>query len=312
MSAIARRSKQPLPWPTPDELEILLERSDRLFIYAATVVRYIGARDVDFRKRLAHITRLTPARMNTGIIDSLYNDIMKQAFHCELQPDEVSARREILSAVVFLLVPLSPEAITSLSGMDGLEVQVALAPFQSVIHVPTADTSPVTIFHASFPDFIVNPSRCEEPFRLDQSEGNRMLTVQCLRCLNQSLEHYIYNPVSSSHEANAVPEALRYSCLYWASHLAQALVAAPSQNAVTEIQTLVSTFVDNHLLHWFECLSALKELESGVMSLDIAYKAISVSTKIVWDESYQLIPFTGLLERAHWICKYSTTPQRRS
>ena len=282
LSAIARRRKQPLPWPASDELEILLERSDRLFIYAATAVRYIGARDVDFRKRLAHITRLTPARMNTGIIDSLYNDIMRQAFHCELQPDEVSARRETLSAVVFLLVPLSPEAITSLSGMDSLEVQVALAPFQSVIHVPTSDTSPVTIFHASFPDFVVNPSRCEEAFRLDQSEGNRMLTVQCLRCLNQSLEHHICNPVSSSHEANTVPEALRYSCLHWASHLAQALAAALSQNAVTEIQTLVSTFLDQHLLHWFECLSALKELESGIKSLDIAYEVISVSTKFAF------------------------------
>ena len=284
LSAIARRSKQPLPWPAPDELEILLERSDRLFIYAATVVRYIGTPNVDFRKRLAHITRLTPARMNTGIIDSLYNDIMRKAF-CELQPDEFSVRRETLSAVVFLLVPLSLEAITSLLGMDRVEAQLALAPFQSVIHMPTADTSPVTIFHASFPNFIVNPSRCEERFRLEQSEGNLMLTVQCLRCLNQSLERNIWNLDTNmtvpSQEPNATPEALRYSCLYWASHLAQALTAALAQNTMTEIQALVSTFVNQHLLHWFECLSALKELESGIMLLDIAYEAISVSTKLI-------------------------------
>ena len=284
LSAIVRRSEQPLSWPSPDELEILLERSDRLFIYAATAVRYIGAPDVDFRKRLAHITRLTPARMNTGIIDSLYNDIMRQAFHCELQPDEVSARRETLSAVIFPFVPLSLDAITSLSGMDRLEVQVALAPFRSVIHVPAADISPVTIFHASFPDFIVNPSRCEEPFRLDRSGGHRMLTIQCLRCLNRSLERNIWtldrNMTASS---NAIPEALRYSCLYWASHLAQVLAAALVQNAATEIQALVSTFVKQHLLHWFECLSALRELESGIMALDIAYEAISVSTKVASD-----------------------------
>ena len=281
LSAIARRSRQPLPWPAPEELEILLERLDRLFIYAATAVRYIGAPNVDFRKRLAHITHLTPARMNTGIIDSLYNDIMRQAF-CELQPDEVSARCKTPSAVVFLLVPLSLEAIASLSGMDRLEAQVALTPFQSVIHMPTDDTSPVTIFHASFPDFIVNPSRCEEPFSLDQSEGNLMLSVQCLRCLNQSLKRNIWNLDTNmtvpSQEHNAIPEALQYSCLHWASHLARAL-AALAQDAMTEIQALVSTFADQHLLHWFECLSALKELESGITSLDIAYEAISVSTK---------------------------------
>ena len=277
LSAIVTKNRLSIPWPPLDELEILLERSDRLFIYAATAVRYIGAPDVDFRKRLARVTRLTPARMNTGIIDSLYNEIMRQAFHCELQADELSARRETLSAVVFLLIPLSLDAITSLSGMDKLEGQVALAPFRSVIHVPAANIGPVTIFHASFPDFIVDPSRCEEPFRLDESEGHRMLTVQCLWCLNRSLECNMM--ISSS----TIPEALRYSCLHWASHLAQALVASLAQNAATEIQVLVSTFVDQHLLHWFECLSALKEVESGIVSLDRAYEAIFVSTKVASD-----------------------------
>ena len=284
LSAIVTKNRLSIPWPPLDEFEILLERSERLFIYAATTVRYIGAPDVDFRKRLGHITRLTPARMNTGVIDSLYNDIIRQVFHCELQPDEVSVRLKTLSTVVFLLVPLSLDAITSLSGMDNLAARVVLAPFQSVIHVPTVDTSPVTIFHASFPDFIVDSSRCKEPFRLDQSEGHRMLTVQCLGCLNRSLEHNICDVdmnmmVSSSHEPNTNPEALRYSCLHWASHLAQAL----AQNAVAEIQALISKFVDQHLLHWFKYLSALKELESGIMLLDIAYEAISVSMKVASD-----------------------------
>ena len=284
LSDIVQRRRQPVPcqWPPPNEVEILLERADRLFLYAATAVRYIGAPDVDFRKRLAHITSLTPARMNTGIIDSLYNDIMGQAFHYELQPDEVSVRRETLSAVVFLQVPLSLDAITSLSGMDNLEAQVGLAPFQSVIYVPTADTTPITLFHASFPEFIVDPSRCEK-HHLDVSEGHQKLAVKCLRWLNQTLKHNISHldtnmTLSPSHELNPIPEALRYSCLHWASHLAHALSSALAQTAVTELRDLVSEFVDDHLLHWFECLSALRELESGIKSLNTANKAISVST----------------------------------
>ena len=157
--------------------------------------------DVDFTKRLTHITHLAPARMHTGTIDSLYDVIMGQAFHCELHPDEVSARREILSAAVFLLVPLSLDAITSLLGMDSLEVQVVLAPFQSVIHVPNADTSSVTIFHTSFLDFIVDPSRCEKNFGLDRAEGHRSLAVQCLRCLKSDpqTQHF-----PSGYEHNAL------------------------------------------------------------------------------------------------------------
>ena len=283
LSAIVKKNPLPIPWPPLDEFEILLERSDRLFIYAATALRYIGAPDVDFRERLTHITRLTPARMETGVIDSLYNDIMRQVFRSP--SEDISRRHKILSAVVFLVVPLSMDAIACLLSMDSLQAQFALAPFRSVIHVPpTADISPVTIFHASFPDFIINPFRCEEPFRLDQSEGHRMLTVQCLQCLNQSLKRNISNLStnmmgSSSHESNAISEALRYSCLHWASHLAQAPAAALAQDA--EFRALVLVFVDQHLLHWFECLSALKELKSNITSLDIAYEVISVSTKVV-------------------------------
>ena len=168
--------------------------------------------------------------------------------------------------------------------MDNLQAQVALSPFRSVIQMPAADTSPVTIFHASFPDFIVDPSRCEKQFKLDRSDGHRSLAVQCLQCLNQMLKRNICNldtnmTPSFFHEPNAIPEALGYSCLHWALHLAHALAGALAQTAVTELQDLVSAFVNDHLLHWFECLSALRELESGIKSLDIANEAISVSTQ---------------------------------
>ena len=280
LSEIVRGSEQALFWPPPDELEILLERSDRLFIYAATAVRYIGAPEVDFRERLKHITRLTPARMQTGVIDSLYNDIMRQAFHWELEPEEVSRRHETLSAIVLVLVPLPVDTIACLMGMDTLQVQVALSPFRSVIQMPTVDTSPVTIFHASFPQFVLDPSRCEK-HHLDVSEGDQNLAVKCLRWLNHTLKRNICNlDKNMTPEPNAIPEALWYSCLHWASHLAHALAGALAQTLVTELRDLVSEFVNDHLLHWFECLSALRELESGIKSLDTANEAISVSIQL--------------------------------
>ena len=287
LSAILQRNQLSIHWPPPDELDILLERADRLFIYAATAVRYIGAPDVDFRERLTHITRLTPARMQTGVIDSLYNEIMRQAIDCEFVPEEVSRRHETLSAVVFVLVPLSLDAIACLLDMDSFQAQVALSPFRSVIQMPTTNTSPVTIFHASFPDLIVDPSRCKK-HHLDISKGHEKLAVKCLRWLNQTLKRNIY-PLdrhmtrSFSHEPNAIPEALRYSCLHWASHLAHSLAGTLAQTAVTEIRNLVSEFVNDHLLHWFECLNALRDLESGIKSLDTANEAISVSTQLNLD-----------------------------
>ena len=39
------------------------------------------------------------------------------------------------------------------------------------------------------------------------------------------------------------------------------------------------TFADEHVLHWFACLSAFGELESGLKSLAMAVEAISVSVQ---------------------------------
>ena len=64
------------------------------------------------------------------------------------------------------------------------------------------------------------------------------------------------------------------------------LPALLAHTALNEIRHLVSVFVDVHLLHWFECLSTLRELESGIMSLDTANEAISVCTKSDSDSEY--------------------------
>jgi hypothetical protein len=96
-----------------------------------------------------------------------------------------------------------------------------------------------------------------------------MLAVKCLSFLNQSLKRNICNldinkPFSRSHEPVPIHDSLRYSCMHWALHLAHALKGASAHDSVDGVQGLLSKFVDEHLLHWFECLSALQELESGI------------------------------------------------
>jgi hypothetical protein len=255
LSSIAQRNSRPTSWPHSDELEILLKRSDRLFIHAATAVRYIGKR-VDFKSRLTHIIHLEPSKNQTKAINVLYNEIMAQAFHGELEPYEVSSIRETLAAVVFLQAPLSLDTIASLLDMDSSRTPGFLEPFRPVIHVPTTDVGPVSIFHASFRDFIVHPSRCEKHF-LDVFEGHRMLTVNCLRCLNRCLKHNICNLDSNTTpspppEFNAIPDSIQYSCSHWASHLVHALERASAHSSVIEVQDLLFVFVNEHLLHWFE------------------------------------------------------------
>ena len=136
--------------------------------------------------------------------------------------------------------------------------------------------------HTSFHDFIVDPARSKR-YCVDASESHRLLAKNCLQCMNMSLRRNICNlhedtVGSRSHvinDMNAIPEGLQYACLHWAYHLAKTLHHPAADPAYTLY--LLSEFADVHLLHWFECLSAMGQLESGVRSLRTAWEAISVS-----------------------------------
>jgi WD domain, G-beta repeat len=96
--------------------------------------------------------------------------------------------------------------------------------------------------------------------------------------LNQSLKHNICNldinvTYSPPEEPRTIQHSLRYSCMHWASHLAHVLGRAPTHDSLNDIQDLLSVFVAKHLLHGVECLSMLRDLESGVKLL---YKASEV------------------------------------
>ena len=77
---------------------------------------------------------------------------------------------------------------------------------------------------------------------------------------------------NSPYNIGKISEALKYSCLYWATHLAgvQPELLGP------KIVTALVRFLRTHLLHWIECLSVMGELEAGINSLRIASAALSV------------------------------------
>ena len=169
--------------------------------------------------------------------------------------------------------------------MESGHIKADLSPFHSVIHVPSGSKGHISIFHASFREFIVDPVRCADGHHVDVRKGHEMLTVKCLQLLNGSLRRNICDLRDDSigslaHEIpdlSVISESLRYSCLYWAVHLADGF-SRPLANISLVLKHLC-IFADEHLLHWFECLSAIGELETGIISLSKAYETLSVSAK---------------------------------
>ena len=282
LSNIAQRFQHGSDWPSEEELKFLLDRSGGLFIYAATIIRYMRASRGKYRQRMEAMIRPgSSSPLQTGLVDSFYNLIMNEAFQ-NLEDEEILTRRGILGTVVFLQTPLSVTGIASLLVTPEHDVKGDLSPFSSVIRVSSSTNGQVSIFHTSFHDFILDPKR-SNAHHADGSRAHQILADKCLECLNRCLRRNICNLVEDGgglhpHEINDMsvnPESLRYACIYWASHLEHAL-ADPSADSARTLG-LLSKFADEHLLHWFECLSAIGELETGIGSLTKAHAAISVS-----------------------------------
>ena len=261
---------------TPEDALTVL--SDGLFIYAAIAIRYILEPNADPAERLSNIIGPeTLSSQRTRPFDNIYKLIMDQAFD-KLEPNEIKTRLEVLSTVVLLQMPLCMGSIDSLLGLKKGSTKSHLSPFHSVIRGASEDNVPVAVFHASFRDFVVNQDRCREHW-VAADTGHQILAQRCLQCLNKSLRRNICNlPEESirahSHEIkglNVIPEALRYSSLHWASHLTDTLGNS------SLMLVYLSRFARNKLVHWFECLSAIGELESGIKSLSRAKEATSVS-----------------------------------
>ena len=165
------------------------------------------------------------------------------------------------------------------------QIRADLSPFHSVIHVSSGSDGQISIFHASFREFTVDRVRCGDAHYVDAFKGHKMLTVKCLQLLNRALrrnicdqrEDRVHTLAHEIPDLSVIPEALRYSCLYWAVHLSDAF-SHPLVDIYPALEHL-RTFVNEHLLHWFECLSAIGELETGLNSLSKANETLSVSVQ---------------------------------
>ena len=272
-------------WPSSSELSGLVARSGALFIYAATAIRYIANGGADYKSRLSAMVIHGQKSINKfeTDIDSLYVHVLEKL--CEdKESHEVDHMRNILSITIFLRNPLPMEAITCLSPESNAHSY--LSRLSSVIHIPD-QPGVVAPFHASFPDFITNPDRCSSkrcPLfpSLVASEGHELIALKCLKLMNRSLKYNICeipkeltlsrrDRTNCPENVGKIAEALKYSCIHWATHLAEVKVFD------TELVDSLNIFLHEHLLHWIECLSTLSELQTGLKSLGTIVPVLAVS-----------------------------------
>ncbi|KAG8704536.1 hypothetical protein FRC08_002186 [Ceratobasidium sp. 394] len=262
------------------DLNTLVDRSGVLFIYAATVVRYIGGDNFSrSAKRLGEVLGVSGGSSNDSDkeIDALYTAILQAAFNDPtLTSSDLSEMGLILHTVICAQEPLSVDTIAGLLGLDGEpSVRAALRPLFSVLQVSDV-THTITTLHESFPDYLLDRRRCNL-FYCDAKEHNARLAQLCFDQINIpsppfnicNLESsYVFDkdiPDLQTRVERSISNELFYACRYWGAHMIFAEASQVPANALFD-------FASQRLLLWMEVMNLKKCIYDGAKMLSRVQK----------------------------------------
>ena len=272
----------PPNWPGDDKIQALVEISIPLFIFAATVCRFVEDLAWSPEERLEDFLR-DPATTSASEMDRTYLPILNQLTSGRSQTESKRLLQEfqnIIGAIILLATPLSVTALTNLINIQQGVIRNRLESFNSVLSVPSDPDVPVRILHLSFRDFLVNTT---SDFHVDEGGTHRKIGAQCLRIMNEFLRHNLCELPSYGIERTGIesetidqylPEELKYSCRYWAYHLEQ------GRDHITGIDDIL-LFLERHVLHWFEAMSLLGILSESIGILNTLQSAIKVNISYI-------------------------------
>ncbi|KAB5590057.1 Notchless protein [Ceratobasidium theobromae] len=181
--------------PSNFQIRRLAELSGNLFIYAATVVRYIRS-----KKKSTNPTQRLQAMLSVqsgsskryAEIDGLYIAILDAALdEEELEDTEAENVRLVLWTAVCVREPVTIETLSTLAGITQEEVESVLQSLRSVLYV-SEGSGLVSTLHASFPDFILGRERSGR-FFCDEKTHGQVMARQCFGITRAQLRFNICN-----------------------------------------------------------------------------------------------------------------------
>ncbi|KAF7372962.1 NACHT domain-containing protein [Mycena sanguinolenta] len=144
----------PLPWPSLEILEHLVQKSSGYFIYASTIIKFIDDKNYRPTQRLTLVLHENSTGSGSAFdaLDQLYMTVLcSSPRQSELIP--------ILCAIVHLDV--GAREIDLRFGLADGEAQLLLQGLHSVLNVPDHDYGTISSHHASFLDFLNNACRSQ-------------------------------------------------------------------------------------------------------------------------------------------------------
>ena len=177
------------PWPSASELTALVEKSEGLFVYASTVLKFVG--DLDSGEGVP-ATRLKRAMVRHDGLDGIYHQVFRDAPHSSKYDF-----KRLFGALLLLKYPLPIDDLAQLLRIGGAsEARRLLRGCKAILKFPDNVKGRVTFFHASLHDFLLEEDRSKQNY-IDPLCHHVYLLYDCFRIMVSKWESTSSNPKAS-------------------------------------------------------------------------------------------------------------------
>ncbi|QPC62914.1 hypothetical protein HYE67_005145 [Fusarium culmorum] len=261
--------KLPPDWPGRPAVVSLARMAVPLFIFAATVCRFIGDRKCSSPPIQLHKVLDYERNGHVSQLDRTYGPVLRSLITDVSGYDKkqiIDDFKMIVGSIVMLADPLSIWALSQLLEVGSEVVENRLDTLHSVLSIPPTRKAPIRLLHLSFRDYLI---KNESEFQVDEKHAHRTLAQQCLRVMRSGLHENMcglsfpgtrQSTVDSLELEERMPSQLQYACMHWTYHYME---GDPKSNDNDQVQDFLAT----HLLHWMEALSLLGRAKECLDSL---------------------------------------------
>jgi len=260
-----------LPNAKPEIIEKVVMLADGLFIYAATILKYLDGCSpnekvellVELLSKLASADPRTSGA-ETSLLDGLYRQVLKDVFD-KIQLAIQPRRLQLLHTFLCTVERTSTSTVANLcTSTNTNSYEEGAGDILKALHaVLYSKNGQVLWYHKSFPDFLFDRKRSKE-FWCDQVEHHQRLADSCFRVMKEGLRFNICKIESSfifdrdnSTLLNAIQDnissTLSYSCRNWDRHLSS---TSPSTSG--SVHEALLEFVKLRAIFWIEAMNLLE------------------------------------------------------
>jgi hypothetical protein len=266
-------------WPGRERVSKIEELAQGLFQWVHHLHKFIEV-GTDQEERLDLVLSTD---FHGGPTERLYALYTATFGHiCKDEPEDFFANYKLyMGRILAAKYPLTSSDFCSLfrgskkGVLDGIVWR-----FGSVLY--TDSKGAIRVVHQSLIDFLTVSELCTDPrLHIDLEVQNTAFAQSCLELLSQTLKFNTcelpnaYQLRSEIEELpllldTHVPEAVRYSCRFWAAHL----YATPKEH--NDVYLLAKHFFQERVFYWIEALTLLDNLESALISLRDVHKWVDL------------------------------------